>query len=233
MKTNLVDLKQVYKDYLEDHKPSSREFCPSPEKLVFFVRSKMAGHDQKKFLNHATKCSYCLHEVRSLLDITKAENKFVLEMSKLMNSASLAKLPQARPLARPWSWNTVSVASAILLLAAIATYSVLHFSSRSDFRRGPAANIQLISPVDKAVSSGELRFTWEGVPKAKYYIIETFDASLDLIWRSESLTANEFQPSQDISQKFMPNEKYFWRVTGVLESGNKIKSRLKDFSIKK
>jgi hypothetical protein len=116
------------------------------------------------------------------------------------------------------------VASAILLLAAIATYSVLHFSSRSDFRRGPAANIQLISPVDKAVSSGELRFTWEGVPKAKYYIIETFDASLDLIWRSESLTANEFQPSQDISQKFMPNEKYFWRVTGVLE---------KDFSIKK
>ncbi len=233
MKTNLVDLKQVYKDYLEDHKPSSRESCPPPEKLVLFVRAKMAGRDQKKFVDHATKCSYCLHEVRSLLDITKAENKFILEMSKLRNSAGLAKRPQARPLARPWSWNTVSVVSAIVLLAAIATYSVLHFSSRSDFRRGPTANIQLISPVDKAVSNAALRFSWEGVPKAKYYVIETFDASLDLIWRSESLTTNEFQSSQDILQKFRPNEKYFWMVTGVLENGDKIKSRLKEFSIRK
>ncbi len=233
MKTNLVDLKQVYKDYLEDHKPSSRESCPPPEKLVLFVRSKMAGRDQKKFLNHATKCSYCLHEVRSILDITKAENKFILEMSRLRNSAGLAERPQARPLARPWSWNTVSVVSAIVLLAAIATYAVFHFSSRSDFRRGPTANIQLVSPVDKAVSSGELRFIWEGVPRAKYYIIETFDALLDLIWRSESLTTNEFQSSQDILRKFRPNEKYFWTVTGVLENGDKIKSRLKKFSIKK
>jgi hypothetical protein len=233
MKTNIVDLKQVYKDYLEDHKPSSRESCPPPEKLVLFVRSKMAERDQNKFMDHAVKCSCCLREVRSLLDITKAENKFNLEMSKLMNSASLAKRPQARPLARPWSWNTVSVVSAIVLLAAIATYSVLHFSSRSDFRRGPTANIQLISPVDKTVSNGELKFIWEGVPKAKYYFIETFDALLDLIWRSESITTNEFQSSQDILQKFRPNEKYFWRVTGVLENGNKIKSRMSEFSIRK
>jgi hypothetical protein len=233
MKTNLVDLKKVYKNYLEDNKPSSRESCPPPEKLVLFVRSKMAGREQTKFMDHAIKCSYCLHEVRNLLDITKAENKFVLEMSKLMNSASLAKRPQARPLARPWSRNPVSVASAIVLLAAIAAYSIFHFSSRSDFRRGPAAKIQLISPVETAVSSAELRFSWEGVPKAKYYIIETFDASLDLIWRSESLTANEFRSSQDISQKFRPDESYFWIVTAVLEGGNKTKSRMSEFSIRK
>jgi hypothetical protein len=233
MKTNIVDLKQVYKDYLEDHKPSSREFCPSPEKLVLFVRSKMAGRDQEKFLNHATKCSYCLQEVRRFLDITKAENKFILEMSRLRDKAILAERPQARPLARPWSWNTVSVVSAIVLVAAIATYSVVHFSARSDLRRGPTAAIQLIAPVDKAVSSAALRFSWEAVPQAKYYIIETFDAALDLIWRSESLTINEFQSSPDILQKFRPNEKYFWRVSGVLENGNKIKSGMKEFSIGK
>jgi hypothetical protein len=154
-------------------------------------------------------------------------------MSKLMNSASLAERLQARPLARPWSWNTVSVVSAIVLLAAIATYSIFHSSSRSDFRRGPTANIQLVSPVDKAVSSGELRFIWEAVPKAKYYIIETFDAALDLIWRSESLTTSEFRSSPDILQKFKPNEKYFWRVNGVLENGNNTKSGMWEFSIGK
>jgi hypothetical protein len=232
MKTNIIDLKHVYKDYLEDHKPSSRESCPSPKKLVLFVRSKMAGRDQEKFLNHATKCSYCLQEVRSFLDITKAESKFILEMSRLRNSAGQAERPQARPLARRWSWNTVSVVSAVVLVAAIATYSVVHFSKRPDFRRGPTAAIQLIAPVDRAVSSAALRFSWEAVPQAKYYIIETFDDTLDLIWRSESLTANEFRFSQDILQKFKPNEKYFWRVTGVLESRDKIKSRLKKFSIK-
>jgi hypothetical protein len=233
MKTNLVDLKQVYKDYLEDHKPSSRESCPPPEKLVLFVRSKMAGRDQKKFLNHATKCSYCLQEVRSLLDITKAENKFILEMSKLRNSASLAERPQARPLARPWSWNTVSAVSAIVLLAAIATYSVLHFSSRSDFRRGPTANIHLILPAEKAVSFAELRFVWDVLPKAKHYVIEAFDASLDLVWRSEPITGHEFNPPREVSRKFSPNETYFWMVTAVLEGGNKIKSRMSEFSIRK
>ncbi|MCX6576731.1 MAG: hypothetical protein NTV82_10100 [Candidatus Aminicenantes bacterium] len=70
------------------------------------------------------------------------------------------------------------------------------------------------------------------MPNAKYYIIETFDASLDLIWRSESLTGNELSPSREVSQKFRPNEKYFWVVTAVLEGGNKTKSRMKDFSIK-
>ena len=233
MRTNLVDLKEIYKDYLEDNKRSSRDSCPPPEKLVLFVRSKMTGRDQKRFLGHATKCAYCLGEVRSLLDISNAESKFMLEMSELRNSASLANRPQARPLARPWSWNTVSLVSALVLLAAMATYSVFHFSPRSDFRRGPTANIQLVSPVDKAVARDELRFVWEGVPRAKYYIIETLDVLLDLVWRSEFITGNEFNLPREVSQKFRPNERYFWMVTAVFEGGNKTKSGMSKFSIRK
>jgi len=233
MKTDLLDLKDAYRNFLEGNKPASRELCPSPEDLVLLVRSRMPRRDRSKIMNHTAKCSYCLQEVKTILDVTNKENKFILAMNDVLNSAVHEKPAQARPLAKRLSWNYVSVISAVVLLAAVATYSVLHFSSRSDFRRGPTANIQLVSPIDKAVSSGELRFIWEAVPKAKYYIIETFDATLDLIWRSESLTTNEFQSSPDILQKFRPNEKYFWRVTAVLEGGNKIKSRMSEFSIRK
>ena len=233
MKTNLAELSQIYKNYLEDNKPSSRDSCPPPEKLVLLLRSKRTGRDQKKLLDHATKCAYCQREIKGLLDITKAEDTFILEMSELRNSAGLAARPQDRPLARRWSWNAVSLISAIAIVTAIAAFSVFHFSSRSDYRRGPTASARLISPVDKAVASGELRFIWEGVPRAKYYILETFDTTLDLIWRSEFIATTEFQLSQEVIQKFRPNEKYIWMVTAVFEGGNKTKSGMGKFSISK
>jgi len=184
-------------------------------------------------MGHVTKCAYCQRENKGLLDITKAENTFILEMNELGNSASSAKRPQTRPWARPWSWNTVSLISMIVLVAAIAAYSVFHFSSRSDYRRGPTASSQLISPVDKAVSGDELKFVWEGVPRAKFYIIETFDAKLDLIWRSEPLAGNEYNPPREVSQKFRPNEEYFWMVISVFEGGNNTKSGMGKFSLGK
>jgi len=233
MKTDRLDLKDAYRNFLEGNKPASRELCPSPEDLVLLVRSRMPRRDRSKIMNHTAECSYCLQEVKTILDVTNKENKFILAMNDVLNSAAHEKPAQARPLAKRLSWNYVSVASLVILLMAIAAYSIFHFSSRSDFRRGPTADIHLISPAEKAVSGAELKFVWDVLPKAKHYVIEAFDASLNLVWRSEPNTANEFNPSREVSQKFSPSETYFWMVTAVFEGGNKIKSRMSEFSIKK
>ena len=233
MKTDLLDLKEAYRNYLEGNKPASRELCPSPEDLLLLVRSRMPRRRKTKIMDHTAKCSYCLQEVKTILDVTNKENKFIHAMNDVLNSAAHEKPAQAKPLAKRLSWNYASVASIVILLAAIAAYSIFHFSSKSDFRRGPAADIHLILPAEKAVSSAELRFVWDVLPKAKHYVIEAFDASLDLVWRSVPITGHEFNPPREVSRKFSPNETYFWMVTAVLEGGNKIKSRMSEFSIRK
>lgn len=233
MKTDLLDLKDAYRNFLEGNKPASRELCPSPEDLFLLVRSRMPRRRKTKIMDHTAKCSYCLQEVKTILDVTNKENKFILAMNDVLNSAANEKPAQAKPLAKRLSWNYVPVASLVILLTAIAAYSIFHFSSKSDFRRGPAADIHLISPAEKAVWSAELKFVWDVLPKAKHYVIEAFDASLDLVWRSEPITGHEFNPPREVSQKFSPNETYFWMVTAVLEGGNKIKSRMNEFSIRK
>lgn len=233
MKTDILDLKGAYRDFLEGNKPASRESCPSPEDLLLLVRSRISRRRKTKIMDHTTKCAYCLQEIRTILDVTNKENKFMLAMNDALNSAANEKPARTSPFAGRLSWNYISIVSIIILLAGIAAFSIFHFSSKPDYLRGPGAAIHLISPADKVVPGAELRFVWEGLPNAKYYIIEALDASLDLVWRSESMTANEFNPPGDVIQKFRPDESYFWTVTAILEGGNKIKSNMNRFSIKK
>jgi len=233
MKTDLLDLKEAYRDFLEGNKPASRESCPSPEDLLLLVRSRISRHRKTKIMDHTAKCAYCLQEVKTILDVTNKENKFILAMNGALNSAANEQSPRTSPFARRLSWNYISVVSIIILLVGIAAYSIFRFSSKPDSLRGPEADIHLISPANKVVPGAELRFIWEGLPNAKYYVIEAFDASLDLVWRSEAMTANEFNPPRDVIQKFRPDEAYFWMVTAILEGGNKIKSKMNEFLIKK
>jgi len=60
----------------------------------------------------------------------------------------------------------------------------------------------------------------------KFYFVELFDSTLDLLWRSNAVLQREVIPSQDLFQKLIPKETYFWMVTSVFEGENKVKSRL-------
>jgi hypothetical protein len=233
MKTDLLGLKGAYRDFLEGNKPESRESCPSPEDLLLLVRSRISRRRKTKIMDHTAKCAYCLREVKTLLDVTDKENKFILAMNDALNSAAHEQPARTRPFAGRLSWSYVSVVSIVILLAGIAAYSIFRSSSKPDSLRGSAADIHLISPANKVVPGAELRFVWESLPNAKYYVIEAFDASLDLVWRSEAMTANAFNPPGDVLQKFRPDEAYFWTVTAILEGGNKIKSNMNKFLIKK
>jgi hypothetical protein len=232
MKIDMFQLKEAYQGILEDNRPASRESCSSPEDLLLLVRSKLSRRDQAKIMDHAVRCPLCLGEIKKLLDITKEENKFILNLNEALNSAVHSKPHQGRSFARRLSWNYVSAISISIFLIVIATYAILHVSSKSDLRRGATTEIHLISPAEKEISAAELKFVWDVLTNAKYYVLEAFDASLDLVWRSEPVTANEFRPPRDVIQKFRPNEIYFWMVTAVQESGNKSKSGMKEFSIK-
>lgn len=233
MKTNISDLKEIYKEYFEDHHVTLRESCPPPEAIFRCVRSDISKRQKSKIIDHIAECGSCAQEAKVILDITKEENHFIRGIEDFMNSRRLEKPREKRVFVGRLSWNTAAIAFSIILVAAIATSSILRLSSGSDSRRGAISDVRLISPVSQSLPAAQLKFVWQGFPKAKYYMIEAFDASLDLIWRSEPVRLNEAYAPEVFNEKFKPGETYYWMVTAVLEDGAKITSRQKEFRIKK
>ncbi len=233
MKTDLLQMKEVYQNMIRDNTPASRESCPSPEDLVLLVRTKLSRRERAKIMEHAVGCHLCLREIKKLLDITNQESKLIRDLSELLNADAHEKSPQGRPFARRLSWNYIFVATFVVLFGVVVTYSILHRSSATDLRRGPTAKIRLVSPVDKAVSRQELKFVWEELPRARYYVVEAVDGTLSLIWRSEPVMARELYPPPDVIEKFKPDGNYYWKVTAVQEGGGQFESLMKPFSIKK
>jgi hypothetical protein len=110
-------------------------------------------------------------------------------------------------------------------------FLISRFAPRSDRQRGTAPAFDLVSPVNKAFSVGELKFTWKG-PAAKYHVVEVFDASLGLLWRSAGVVGNEVAAPEELTRKLKPEETYFWMVTAVLGDEARVKSKLGEFKTK-
>lgn len=232
MKINQSDLKEVYANYLKDRKVTSGESCPSNENLILWLRSKLPKREKNKITDHLVNCYDCAQEVKWLLDRIRKENGIIHEIKQHIDANYAEQLRKARVPPRRLSWKIVSFTSTLVLLAAIATFSVFYFSSKSGTRRGVPSDLVLVSPVDKFYAAGGLKFVWKGLPNAKYYLVNVFNASFAPIWRSDTIILNEVIPSKDLLQKLFPKESYYWMVTAVLKNEAEVKSKLKEFKIK-
>jgi hypothetical protein len=232
MKINQSDLGKIYTNYLKDRIAVSSELCPSNENLFLWLRSKLPKREKNKITDHLVKCYDCAQEVQWLMDRIRKENGIVYEIKNYIDANYAEQPRKTRVPARRLSWKIISFAFALVLLAAVSTFSVFNFSSRSGLRGGATSPIILVSPVDKSCDANELKFVWKGLPNVKYYFVEVFDTSLAHLWRSDAVSLREVIPSKDLLQKLIPKETYFWMVTGVLTSETKAKSKLKEFKIR-
>jgi len=233
MRINKSDLKEVYENYLKDRRVASAESCPSNEDLLSWLRSKMPKKEKNKITDHLVNCYDCSQEVRRLLNRIRKEHGIIYEIKKCIDTSYAEPQQEALVPSRRLSWKIVSFASTLVLLAAIAFFSVSYFSPKPRFRGGVSFAITPVSPINKSFTANELKFIWKGRHNMKYYFVELFDSSLALLWRSNVVFQGEVIPSNDLLQKLIPKETYFWMVTGVLTNEAKVKSKLKEFKIKK
>lgn len=232
MKINQSDLGKIYTNYLKDRRAASSELCPSNENLLLWLRSKLPKREKNKITDHIIKCYDCAQEVQWLMDRIRKENGIVYEIKNYIDANYAEQPRKTRVPARRLSWKIISFASALVLLAAITTLSIFNFSSRSDLPRGVSSGIIIVSPINKSCEVNELKFVWKSQPYVKYCFVEIFDSSLALLWRSNAVFQPLVTPPNDLLQKLIPEETYFWMVTSVFEGGNKVKSRLIEFRMK-
>lgn len=232
LKINQSDLGKIYTNYLKDRRGASSELCPSNEDLILWLRSKLPKRKKNRITDHIVNCLDCAQEAKWLLERIRKENGIIYEIKQHIDADNAEQLRKTRVPARRFSWKIVSFTSTVMLLAAIATFSVFYFSSKSGTRRGVPSDLVLVSPVDKFYTAGGLKFVWKGLPNAKYYVVDVFNASFVPIWRSDTIFLNEAIPSKDMLHKLVPKESYYWMVTAILKNEAEVKSKLKEFRIK-
>jgi hypothetical protein len=149
-----------------------------------------------------------------------------------MEAPGDGRYPEKRPFLRRFSWNPLVAVSLFIISSVILSLLLIFRPEKGDSRRGSAPLVELISPVGTSVPIAQLKFIWKNIPNANAYVVEVFDASLDLLWRSDPLFLNEAYPQGELTGKLRPKETYYWLVTGVMPDGNKTKSALREFRIR-
>jgi len=231
MKISLSDLEDIVATGGENRARPLRDDCPSPEQLALCARSALSKKEKSVITGHLMTCRDCAAEVKTILAVFAEESRLIRDLQDSVPAPG-KKQPQATGSPR-WhpAWKIASAVSAVVLLAALGIVLVSRFAPRADRQRGAGPALALVSPVNNAFSLGGLKFTWRG-PAAKYHIIEVFDASLKLLWRSAGVAGNEVTAPEELTRRMKPKETYFWVVTAVLGDESRVKSKLGEFKTK-
>jgi hypothetical protein len=231
MKANLSQIKKIYEDMASSGALAAAGSCPEPETIVRCVRSELPRKQRSEVLDHISRCASCAREAKLLLDTSAGEDRLVQEIKK---TGWPARDPRAEG-QESWlvrlSRNPVAAAAAVIVAAAALFWTFFLRPSRINVRRGSASSVSLLAPANASLSKTELKFTWREVANARAYVLEVFDASLDLLWRSEPLSAPEALPPAEVRLKLKPGEEYHWMVTASLPGGSRVKSGLERFRI--
>ena len=200
MKISLSDLEDIVATGGENRARPLRDDCPSPEQLALCARSALSKKEKNAITGHLMTCRDCAAEVKTILAVFAEEGRLIRDLQDSVPAPG-KKHPQATGFPRWYpAWKIASAVSAVVLLAALGIVLLPRLAPRADRQRGAGPALALVSPVNDALSLSELKFTWKG-PAAKYHVVEVFDASLRLLWRSARVAANEVAAPEDLTRR--------------------------------
>jgi hypothetical protein len=229
MKITHEDLKEIYRDYLEDKPTASRTKCPSPQIITACLRGESSKKRRNKIINHIFKCICCQEEFELILELVREEKRFIHDLDIIIKEKKHRKEKKLFPFQafRPaWIYGFILVIGVVLV-----SIFVQNISEERKYRGAESNFLTLITPNKKVTIEKQHEFKWNQVQNSEYYILEIFDESLYPIWESAQIKENHKVLSKEITEKLLIQKKYYWMVTAFLSDGKTIESRLQDFMI--
>lgn len=231
MKINLAMMSEIYRSGLSPKSDTLPTPCPSAERLVQCLRSKIPHRERKAIIRHAALCPECLPRVRTFLNVMKSEEQFINDVQVAIRSeerrGTEKKIVHGKKVTLRYA-----AAMAVILACVISLYH-LAFKNRRDLaiRGGGGKSIQLLAPSALKISVDEINFRWTGIMDAKSYRLELYDKSLNLIWRSDPLSSRDVRPPADVVRSLKKRESYFVLIKAALADGTESSSSLKEFIV--
>jgi hypothetical protein len=229
MKISHKDLKELYRSYLEDELPVSRDKCPLPEDIAAWLRGEISKKRRHQIIDHIFHCVYCHEEFEFALETIREEKKFIHDVDTIFQEIKHKKenkFFQFFPFRLSWLYSLILITGVVLI-----TLLVKNITQEHKYRGSESNSVILISPNKNAILKAQLRFEWKDIQNADYYILEIFDESLYPAWESDKIIVNNTLIPEEIINKFVKKKSYYWMVTAVLSDGKTFESRLQNFII--
>jgi hypothetical protein len=234
MKTNLAEASKAYQEHLRDQPRVPGRSCPTLERIVNCAMTRLSRKERAEIIGHAANCAICAAALKNVLELSGEMDRFAAELAAFSENRQDNTSHGKRAVYRAWLTRKPAVAVLIGIFAiAVLALSVSRLIDTYGTRRGPGTRVILISPVKPSLSGNGLQFQWESLTGADHYIVELFDKSLNLVWRSNPVHGVEVRPAGGVDKNIHPGEAYYWTVTAVTSNHTIIKSRLAEFSVKK
>ncbi|MGB8951700.1 MAG: hypothetical protein WCC06_03425 [Candidatus Aminicenantales bacterium] len=237
MKITHKELCELYKTLISEKIPPSRRKCPSLAALLKFFQPTSSRRNKAKIVEHVTHCAYCAHEFDAILEVMRGRQKLEEDLDLWLRSEN-ARIPSrsksnAGAFLLKLSWRNVLffIAAGFLLLGLVTLFHnnlLMHFRS-PNIKGIQSFPVRLIRPIDGQYPRSHLNFQWDTLPESEYSILELYDDTLALIWKSPKLHASYYSLPQEITDTLTRQKNYYWMVTVSLSDGRKIESALKKF----
>lgn len=246
MKINNKDLKNLYKAYLLEKAPLSRKNCPSTKDIIGSLRAKLTEKQKSIIIDHITRCYFCSQEFEFILQTLRQEKKLKNEIKILTSNKKSTPLieetlkkkksdPKRKLffLHPSWSWKYAPVFLGFaLIIFLLFTFVIFRDHEKEKYRGTAYSQIKLIKPIKGIHQKSSLEFSWEKISTVDYFILELFDESLKLIWKSNKIYNSHIVLPKRIIAALPENKIYFWMLTAYFPDGKIIESRIEDFILK-
>lgn len=237
MKINEVDLKALFRSSIQGKTPQSRSGCPSIETISRLFLETASESEKAKSVDHISACSLCHEEFELFLNISREESKLFEGLKECLQpkrrfAGRIRDLFSKSRFRLPWKYVSVPLLAALSLMIVFFAVRSFIIKGEPEERGRLLGPIRLISPEHNILDHAPLVFKWEELKPADYVIVEIFDESLLLIWKSQKIHDHLFELPPDVQEKIKKDKPYFWMLTAVMPDGSKIESSLKEFVIR-
>lgn len=233
MKTNFAEISRLYQEHLRSNGRGAIDSCPDPEHLIKSVTGRVSRKEKAEIIRHVGNCIECARVLKATLNISAETDQFVSQVDVISEHGSDYHENHNRGL---WNWviRRPIVATLIsMIVVAVFAFSIFRLLDKPGTRGGPGSKVQLISPAKASLQGDNISFKWEGLTNVDNYVVELFDKSINLVWRSGPLHGNEARLPDKVGKDMISGETYYWSVTAVMNDQIEIRSPLAEFSVKK
>jgi hypothetical protein len=234
MKIDDEALKSFYHSYLENHKPDSRNGCPSFEEILGLIDNDVGRRRRESLIAHIFQCASCAEEFDILRQIRKQEAELVLGIEELSPSESVRPGRRARFFKMGFIWRYATILAGICLVFGLFSFIRNRGESvrpgEAGQRGGISAAITLLPPKRSAAPPHLWMFRWEASFPAESYQLDILDAALFPLVSVPNLKAKEYRLSEPLARKVPRDGRWFWMITALTSEGIKICSPLQRIS---
>jgi len=233
MKTDLAELSRAYQDRLQAARPAPGAACPPLDRLARCALDEMPEGERAEVVGHAADCSACATALKRLLSLAEDTDAAAAALA-----AELERRQPGTPRPHETFWARFGLRQAVAAMTVILAVAVLavfvpKLLVRTGTRGGSGAGIVLTSPGTGGTPRDGLVFKWQGLAGAEAYIVEVFDSSLRLVWRSGRLAGTEVRLPDEAARRLVPGGAYYWSVKTAGPGAPPVASKLAEFSVLK